>query len=247
MTRMMDLELLEHAKKYTSPRSGENSNPKGWIRGSTKLEIKVTYHRFLAVARAASTHFSLAPGSFAVTAAHCRLKTQGKRLEARIARALPIALCVLWLIFVASLSAGPLMGRQGWSHIEVPSGGIQVITGPRPRSEQWPSFKEHNQPVEQQGVSGRWRPSTGTKGAPQVGPKLRINHDVTREKIQTKVSRLEKAVEPMVDMHGPVVEVLKSRVDETSDSFEETVGGRRRKRVPQVHHNGGEAHQGVGH
>ena len=52
----------------------------------------------------------------------------------------------------------------------------------------------------------------GTKGAPQVGTKPRINHDVAREMAQTKVSRLEKAEEAMGDMHGLVVEVVKAEL-----------------------------------
>ena len=31
-----------------------------------------------------------------------------------------------------------VMGRRGWTKVEVPDGWLQVIRGPRPRSEKWP-------------------------------------------------------------------------------------------------------------
>ena len=61
-----------------------------------------------------------------------------------------------------------------------------------------------------EGVNGRWRQSKSAKGAPQVGPRSRINPNVAREMAHTKVSRLEKALEAMGDLQGPVVEVLKA-------------------------------------
>ena len=33
------------------------------------------------------------------------------------------------------------MGRRGWQHVDVPSGWIQVIRGPRPNSVVWPKSR----------------------------------------------------------------------------------------------------------
>ena len=150
-------------------------------------------------------------------------------------------MCVVVVVF-ASLSAEPLHGSprmvsHGSPFRLNPSDPSAHARGPSSGS----SVKEHNQPAAQQGVSEL------TKGAPQVGPKPRINHDVAREMAQTKVSRPEKAAKAMGAIHGPAVEVVKAELMKARTALEETVGGRRSKRVPQVHHNGGEAHQGVGH
>ena len=43
------------------------------------------------------------------------------------------------------------MVRKGWTQVEVPSGWLQLIRGPRPKSEQRP--KQSGKPP----VKGRWR------------------------------------------------------------------------------------------
>ena len=188
------------------------------------------------------THLSLAPGSLAVTAAHCRLKAQGKWLKASLAHAC-VADCSLCVVvdFFASLSAEPL---HGWQRLVSHGSPFRLDqSDPRPT----PAVRAV---APSQGAQSTRRTAGSfrcTKGAPQVGSKPRINHDVAREMAQTKVSRLEKAVEAdgreaRTSRGGP-----QSRLDESQDSFEETVGERRNKQVPQVHHKGGEAHQGVGH
>ena len=91
-----------------------------------------------------------------------------------------------------------------------PSGWIQVLRGPRPKSVQRPLPKDRLQTGPQEGVSGRWRQPKSAKGAPPVGPRPRINPDVAREMAHTKVSRLEKALEAMGDLQGPVVNALKA-------------------------------------
>ena len=48
------------------------------------------------------------------------------------------------------------MPRRGWSHLEVPSGWIQVLRGPRPKSVQSPLAKERNLSDVPQ-PRGRWR------------------------------------------------------------------------------------------
>ena len=93
--------------------------------------------------------------------------------------------------------------------MDVPSGWIQILRGPRPKSVQWPLAKDRHQPGPQEGVSGRWRQPKSAKGAPS-GSRPRINPDVAREMAHTKVSRLEKALEAMGDLQGPVVEALKA-------------------------------------
>ena len=62
------------------------------------------------------------------------------------------------------------MTRRGWTQMDVPSGWIQVLRGPRPKSEKWPAA-----PGPQSGGApmGRWRPPSGPK-KPSVEQKRRI-------------------------------------------------------------------------
>ena len=64
-------------------------------------------------------------------------------LKASIAHAC-FAVCSLCLMFECLLhlcQPTHLMGRKGWSQMEVPLEWLQVIRGPRPTSQQWPSAK----------------------------------------------------------------------------------------------------------
>ena len=94
--------------------------------------------------------------------------------------------------------------------MEVPSGWLQVIRGPRPRSQHWPSGKANAPVTAQREVRGRWRQFKGA-GTSQ-GPKLRMRFDAAREMAQSSVTRLQKALEAMGDVPGPAVEVLKEEV-----------------------------------
>ena len=105
--------------------------------------------------------------------------------------------------------------------MDVPSGWIQVLRGPRPKSVQWPLAKDRAQPA-QVGVSGRWREPKSAKGAPPVGPRPRMNPDIAREMAHTKVSRLEKALEAMGDLQGPVVEALKVDLEKAKAASKKT-------------------------
>ena len=94
------------------------------------------------------------------------------------------------------------MGRRGWS--TAPNGWVQFIHGPRPPAESWPRVGRSvsaAQPKPVQRVpQGRWRQTP------------RINPDNAREKAQSTVTRLEKALEAMGDVQGPAVEVMNSEL-----------------------------------
>ena len=107
-----------------------------------------------------------------------------------------------WFCSFASCVSRTFMVRRGWQSMDVPSGWIQVLRGPRPKSVQWPLAKDRHQPGPQEGVSGRWRQPKSAKGAPPGGSRPRINPDVAREMAHTKVSRLERALEAMGDLQG---------------------------------------------
>ena len=97
-----------------------------------------------------------------------------------------------------------LMGRKGWSQMEVPSGCFAGDPSPRPRSQQWPSAIANAPVTAQREVPGRWRQSKGATVASQV-PKPRMSPDAAREKAQSSVARLKKALEAMGDVEGPAL------------------------------------------
>ena len=113
-----------------------------------------------------------------------------------------------FLFYFCILRQSHFHGAQGM--VDVPSGWIQVLRGPRPKSVQWPLAKDRLQPGPQEGVSERWRQPKSANGAQPGGSRQRINPDVAREMAHTKVSRLEKALEAMGDLQGPVVEASKA-------------------------------------
>ena len=46
--------------------------------------------------------------------------------------------CVLFDSFCTPVRRCSIMPRRGWSTADVPGGWIQILRGPKPRSEQWP-------------------------------------------------------------------------------------------------------------
>ena len=119
------------------------------------------------------------------------------------------------------------MGRR-WQRVEVPSGWVQILKGPRPPSAQWPR-------AVQGGFSrSAWQSRARVKGfdqkppAPVVrqsgvqGPSVNgnlqrtrhssVNKDWARAAATEKARKLEKALEAMSDEEGPVVDALRAEL-----------------------------------
>ena len=105
-------------------------------------------------------------------------------------------------------SVALFMARKGWQSMDVPSGWIQVLRGPRPKSVQWPVAKDRHQTGPQEGVSGRWRQSKSAKGASQVGLRSRINPDVAREIAEERSLRQNWRVRDSSESASEVLRVL---------------------------------------
>ena len=79
----------------------------------------------------------------------------------------------LWVLVFCSIYAScvsrTLMVRKGRQSMGVPSGWIQVLPGPRPKSVQWPLAKDRLQTGPQEGVSRRWT-TKSVKGGHQLAP-----------------------------------------------------------------------------
>ena len=86
-------------------------------------------------------------------------------------------------------------GRQ-W----IPSGWVQVLRGPRPKSEKWPvASSGRKQPTskQQEPIRGRWR---------QPAPRSNVrapDPDAALEHVRSKVSSLEGALTAMGSHQGP--------------------------------------------
>ena len=48
-----------------------------------------------------------------------------------------VFICLFWSVPFCVFVSRSVMPRKGWSTMDVPSGKLQVIRGPRPRSVQW--------------------------------------------------------------------------------------------------------------
>ena len=120
----------------------------------------------------------------------------------------------VWLFHFCPLIRRCVMPRRGWSTMEVPDGWLQLIRGPRPKSERWPrrTPQTHQKPapaVRQPGVQGGKGPRVPAKLA--MDPAQRVSPDTARAAAQEKARKLEKALEVMSDVEGPVVDALRAK------------------------------------
>ena len=98
--------------------------------------------------------------------------------------------------------------------MEVPDGWLQLIRGPRPKSERWP-LKAPQKPapaVRQTGVHGMKSTKSTTDAVRRVSP------DAARATAQEKARKLEKALEVMSDVDGPAVEALRAELKKVQNA-----------------------------
>ena len=113
--------------------------------------------------------------------------------------------------FASQVSRG-VMPRRGWSTMDVPTGWVQVLRGPRPPSQKWLSVPR---PVPQR--QNQVPRSGGHVQSNRVQP-TRVNPDASRELARAKIAKLEKALEVMGECKGPAIEALKAELERTRDS-----------------------------
>ena len=92
--------------------------------------------------------------------------------------------------------------------MEVPDGWVQLIRGPRPKSEKWPlhSRQRPTPAVRQSGVQGTKGPVIAR---PATDPARRVSPDLARVTAQERAKKLEKALDVMSDVEEPAVEALR--------------------------------------
>ena len=131
----------------------------------------------------------------------------------------------------ASQVSRELMPRRGWQAMDVPTGWVQVLRGPRPPSQKWPSAKSGSFPVQQRHV-GVSSPSSRVVKAPPS----RVNPEIARETALSKVQEVGAGVVVDVRLPRSCHRRSEARVGEGPECFQETTNRCRSRTMPQVHH-----------
>ena len=110
------------------------------------------------------------------------------------------------------------MGRRGRQHVDVPSGWIQVIRGPRPNSVVWPKARPQGvrtdppqrtaQPQQFRQSAAQFVQKTKVGGIPAV--RERKTPDTIRAEASTRVSRLQAAINSLGDGDAEAKKALES-------------------------------------
>ena len=119
-------------------------------------------------------------------------------------------LFALFILFASQVSR-ELMPRRGWQAMDVPTGWVQVLRGPRLPSQKWPSAKSGSLQMQQRHV-GVSSPSSRVVKTPPS----RVNPEIARETALSKVQKLEQALLLMSDCPGVVADVLKQEKARTA-------------------------------
>ena len=92
--------------------------------------------------------------------------------------------------------------------MDVPSGWVQIIRGPRPPSQRWP--KSH----EQKPTIGRWRNHQNQEvKVPAMPRQARVGPAAARDLAKNMIVQLERALEAMGGMEGPAVQAIKMELE----------------------------------
>ena len=83
------------------------------------------------------------------------------------------------------------MPRRGWQQLDVPSGWVRVLKGPRPKSEQWPLANEKNE-VSQH--TNKWRREKSNPTAQPDWWKMSRVPEVVEAQAIEEVRKLKSAV-----------------------------------------------------
>ena len=94
--------------------------------------------------------------------------------------------------------------------MEVPAGWVQVLRGPRPRAEKWPSAAQKRSSTDFPSSKKveRWR-QPGVQ-PPEAARERGPDPDTVLQEARRRVASLEAALQAMGDFQGPEVDVLKN-------------------------------------
>ena len=132
-------------------------------------------------------------------------------------------------VFCVSVSRA--MVRKGWSSLDVPSGWVQIIRGPRPPSQRWPKSSEQKPTI------GRWQNHQNQEAkVPTMPRQVRVGPSAARDLAKNKIVQLERALEAMGGHGGSCSASHQVGIGEGQDSFQEASVERGDRGGPKVHH-----------
>ena len=100
------------------------------------------------------------------------------------------------------------MVRRGWSQLDVPTGWVQIVRGPRPKSVAWP--RANIQPKATGGIREATRRSEAHRGG--TTDEASLSPEAVVEVSLSKVAKLETALEVLGDTEGPVYEAMQAEL-----------------------------------
>ena len=119
------------------------------------------------------------------------------------------------------------MPRRGWKSMEVPTGWVQVIRGPRAAfSGNGPWHKPVQRPRQ---------PWVSPVPASPRAPTVRVSPGGNCEAAHLKVVKFQQALAVLGDTDGVAVECLKAELEKAKKGLPETPARYRDRRVPEVH------------
>ena len=98
--------------------------------------------------------------------------------------------------------------------MDVPSGWVQIIRGPRPPSQRWP--KSH---------------------MPAMFRHARVGPAAARDLAKNKIVQLERALEALGGMEGPAVQAIKLELEKARSASKKPPFERGDRGGPKVHHS----------
>ena len=112
------------------------------------------------------------------------------------------------------------MVRRGWQQLNVPTGWVQILRGPRPKAEKWPAASAIV-PGPPNSGGGRWRRVPQSGGDPQTAGSRRLNPDEALAAARARVSRLETALEVLGESDSTEVRTLREVLKQARHSAQE--------------------------
>ena len=112
------------------------------------------------------------------------------------------------------------MVQRGWQQLDVPTGWVQILRGPRPKAEKWPAASANVQGSPNSG-GGRWRRVPQSGGVPQPADSRRLNPDEALAAARARVSRLEAALEVLGELDSTEARTLREALNQARRSAQE--------------------------
>ena len=110
---------------------------------------------------------------------------------------------LVWFLFESQMRR-IFMVRKGWTAMDVPSGWVQILRGPRPPSQRWPQS--------QKPAIRRWRNHQSQENKVLALHQARVGPAAARD-LANKIVQLERAVEAMGSMEGLAVQAIKLELE----------------------------------